>query len=238
MATSGTYTVTYTANELVKAALRKIGAIDTGETVGSQPMADGIEALNMILFQFRGGGNIYTPSMRMWTRERASLTLSGSISFDLQPTGGDLDIQIPEEILSVLIRNSDDTDSILESMTLEQFEAISDKTAEGTPTRYYYEKRLDKGVLYFDFIPETLTDTCEIVYRQPIEVITGSANEIDCEPHWRRPLVMTLAVDLFPEYYRTQVPADLVELKEQSLRLAQTFQPETTNLHFEVEIDS
>jgi hypothetical protein len=144
-------------------------------------------------------------------------------------SGGDLDIQIPIEILTAVLRHTtSNSDTPLEPLTLEQYQAIGNKSSSVTPTAYYYEKRLTEGKLYLNGQVSTAAASAykiSFVYRQPLEVIDAQADELDIETSYYRALKWALAKELSPEYGKPITP-DIRELAAESLALAQTFQPE------------
>ena len=236
MATSGVYTVTVTAATIVEGALRTLGAVQEGNSPTSSEMLDGIEALNFLILQWQGPQSPLLHGMKMWQRERVSLALDiTKNSYDLMPSGGDSDMQIPVEIIAAKLQNSDDVDVVLSPMTIAEYESIGTKSASQTPTAYYYEKRLDKGVLYLNGKPSDATDTIELTYRQPFELINAQTDELDMEPFYYRALKYNLAVDLSPEFGET--PSTVIGLAQQSLEIAQSFYPETTDVYFQPERD-
>ena len=228
MATSGTYDFTVTRDEIVTAALRKIGVVDAGETPTSDELSDGAEDLNIMVKGWMAPNNFIAKGLKLWQRARASLTLSASISFDLKPSGGDCDIQIPVAIISAVLRDSDDNDTVLEPMSFEQYEALGNKTDTGTPSRYYYERSLSTGTLYLDVIPDDTTDTIEFVYLQVLEDFDSSTDNPDFPQEWYEPLVYNLALRLAPDY-GVEPSQSVVSMAQVSLANAQTFAPENAD---------
>lgn len=76
MATSSVYTIRVTASDLIKGALRAIGAKATGETPSGAENKEAIEALNYLIKQWEGPPNYFHPGNRMWQRKSGLLTLT------------------------------------------------------------------------------------------------------------------------------------------------------------------
>jgi len=232
MATSGEYTITVTAQDLIKSAMRIIGVVASGEAPDADELKDARQALNFIILQLKGPPNYVKPGQMMWTRERTDLTLTAKAVFDLKPSGGDCDIQVPVEIITATRKDTDGNETPLTPITLEQYESLSRKNSTGTPGKFYYEKRTDVGKLYLDYIPSDITDVIDIVYRQPLELLTSNTDDFDIEDFWYRALKWNLAVEIAPEYGVT--PSQLVLAKAaESLSIANTFYPENVNICFE-----
>ena len=118
-------------------------------------------------------------------------------------------------------------------MLLAEYEAIGNKTETGTPTKYHYEKRTDKGVLYLNRIPSDTTDTIQLVYRQPLEVIGDSAKEIDIEEYLYSYLIWKGAIDMWSEFHEGDPPSHFGNNAKEALAIAQTFHPEEVDKYFQ-----
>ena len=236
MATSGVYVITKTASELITSSLLVLGVIDPIEASSANEIVVGIDALNMLLLQLKSPVNKLHSGDQLWQRETATLTLTSKMIYDLKPTGGDLDIQVPVQVTSVLRRDTDSLDIALDTMSYGDYINITDKTQESVPSLYYYEKRIDTGKLYLNTIPEDTTDTLFITYRQPFEQIVNTTDEIDVEDYMLRMLKYKLAIDLAP-VFRSPVTQELLFLAQESTTLAQTFQPVESDVFFQPGLD-
>jgi len=246
MAGSGTGTVvttptsdtdiTYTGTNIIKAALRCLGVVAPGETPEPSEITDALEALNMILKQWQGPPSYFLQGLKVWANERASLTLTAANSFTFHSAGGaDLAIDPPEEILFAYRRNTDNIDSTLSKMLLSEYEAISNKSAVGTPTKYYYEKELTQGVFFLNYVPADITDTIEITYRRPLEKFSAGSDSFDLPQHWFRAVKWNLALEVGGEYGKDI--SQVLPLAKESLTIAQSFYPETSVDYFQPGLD-
>jgi hypothetical protein len=169
----------------------------------------------------------------MWQRERASLTLvADQGSYDLKPTGGDLDIQIPTHIIAASLRNASNQDTPMRRMTLEEYESIGDKTADGDPGAFYYERRTDTGKLYLDFQPSDTTKSIRIIYLQPIEDIDSAANDLDFPVEYHLPIAHQLGIHVAPKF-GIPLTQDHYTQAQASAQLVQTFEPQRSTVFFE-----
>jgi hypothetical protein len=193
MATSSTYTITVTAHDLFSAVLEELGILGPGASAKAADITTVKQRANFWLIQQNGRPNAIRPGEMMWTRESAELTLStSSASYDLKPSDGDLDIQIPSAIHSVLYRDDDDNDTTLKWMSWDRYQAIYDKDGTGTPQKYHYQRRDDTGKLYLDVVPDT-ANSLIINYQQPLEIISATANNFDIDPSWYLALLYNVA---------------------------------------------
>ena len=240
MATSSTYTETRTALQLITDSyLEAGGLIDFDDDLSNSPelLTKGIRWLNDIIYQIKGPASGAAKSMKMWQRESTSLTLrTNQYSYTFSPSSTDAAIQVPEEILTVNMRVTATTsDTPMKPMLLEEYQAITDKTETGTATKYYYEKRTTTGTFYINKAPTAAiasANTIEIVYRQPIEIITASTNEMDVPNYWYRALKFMLALDIATAFSVDQNDWDRVNhLFKQSIVLANIFDPEFIRIY-------
>jgi hypothetical protein len=233
MAASGVYVITKTGTEVFTEILQLIGKLGIG-TVAAPEDLDIVKARgNEWLLQLNGPSNELRSGEMMWTRESATLPLStSSAEYDLKPTGGDLDIQVPSEIISISYRDSNGTDTPLESMTFREYGAIYDKSADGQPSRYYYEKRLSEGKLILDYVP-SIADSLIIRYKQPLELIDSYVNEFDIDPAWHRAFLYNVAIDVCP-FFDINVDdpkfKTVVTLGAQALTVVNSFSPNSDKL--------
>jgi len=98
----------------------------------------------------------------------------------------------PLTILAAEMRNSSGIDVPMLPMTLQEYEALSSKAANGTPQRYYYEDTLTDGTIYLDAAPTDITQIIRIVYLSPIEDFDASSDTPDYDQNWYLPLVLGL----------------------------------------------
>ena len=88
-----------TAQELIKAALRAVGAIPTGETPTASELADGLEALQIMLRSWAAEGLL----IYAYTEDTHTLT-AGDGEYSIG-SGGDIDTTRPERIESAYIKS-------------------------------------------------------------------------------------------------------------------------------------
>ena len=78
MTTSGVYSFTQNRDQLIKAALRKVGAISAGETPGYQTILDASDQLNMLMKSLMATG------LHVWTETEAILFMApGQVAYTL-----------------------------------------------------------------------------------------------------------------------------------------------------------
>ena len=138
----------------------------------------------------------------------------------------------PETILTAVLRDSDNTDVPLSFMTLQQYQAIPDKTADSDPIAIFYEEQLVNGVLYTDIEPDDVTKQIYCVFLSAIEDFDVLTDTPDYPQAWFRPLKYQLGIDIAPEFGRPIAP-DLKLLRDESLVMARQLYAEENRMHFE-----
>jgi len=224
---------TITGNELIKASLRVLGVHDIHTTPTDDEMQNALDAFIWMLEQLAGPPDRTDIGIKPWIQAIATLTLSAKASFDIKASGGDLDLEVPEGIITATRRDTDSNDNILIPMTLEDYNAISNKGQTGTPGRYYYEREKDNGLFKLDYIPSDTTDTVILNYRRRIESPTLAGN-LDMPEVSYRMLKYNLAIDLAPEYGK-EPSSVLMGLALQSRRKLSRHYPEisSTEMYFQ-----
>lgn len=104
MATSGSYDFSVTRDDVIKASLRLIGVIASGETPTADEIKDSSQALNIMLKSWQAS------NIGLWLNKYAKLYLEyGSGEYLLGPTGDHYALETEEETLAVAGASGDAT---------------------------------------------------------------------------------------------------------------------------------
>jgi len=237
MTTSNSADYSVSGGDIVNAAYRIVYNTSSEYTLEAFELADGLQALNLLVKNLMGPPNFLAKGMKRWQRLTASLTLAVKMDYDLKSSGGDLAIKTPVKILAV---NYKDTSTGIETpmvpMTIDEQFSIANKAATGIPTRYAYERQLDTGKFRLDVIPSAAivaaVDTLTIAYLVPLEDFDSSANTPYFPQEWYRPLKWLLAQEWSPEAGK-KLPKEVAALAAQSLEAASAMDPEDSDMYFE-----
>lgn len=131
-----------TANTLIKAALRSIGAIATGETPTADELADGLEALKFMLRHWSDN------NVRLWFISQDTVTLNSSEYYTIG-SGGTVNTVRPETIKGGFIRDSSGVDSPLHIADEARYRGLILKSLSGTAEFVWYNPEYPLGKLYF-----------------------------------------------------------------------------------------
>lgn len=229
MATSGSANFSTSRDELVKYALLNVGAIGEGETPSSTQYTNGAFLLNLIVKAWAADG------MPLWATNQTSFSVSESVaSYTIGNSATVSVVGRPHRLINAFIRDeTDDTDTPLEILSRQEYEGLSAKTQEGTPSQIYYDPRggsTTTGILYLWPVPdETAGDdlTVYVTYQRPFEDFDSSSDEPDFPPEWFMPLLWELSWALAPSYG--------VSIQERNLWRTEAMMLKKAALDFDVE---
>lgn len=140
----------------------------------------------------------------------------------------------PLEIITAVLRDTDGNDTPLTALSLPQYEyGVPKKNQDATPVSFYYKPTLDNGTLFLDAEPTDVTDVIRFVYRSPFEDFDAAGDNPDFDQHWIRPLIYGLAVEALPRFGMEARAPYFVGLRDEALRIARNFNPETCEMYFQ-----
>ena len=242
MATSGTTTFSVSVQTVVEDALQNIGVLGIGSTLKAEDSELAIRKLNMLVKQWVGQAD-FAPGLKMWTRKRAYLTLVAATSAYEVPgdaaldEDGVTDMRRPFEIVSASLRDTDGKDQPIDhTMTVQEYEQIGEKSATGTPARFYFEPRRTTSRIFLDCVPDDVTKTIRLVYLSYIEDLTDLSEDVDLPAEWFRPASAQLSIDLCSAYGKPVSP-ELKMMRDESLAIARNAYPEKSTAGFYSEPD-
>lgn len=153
MATSGTYTSSRNRDQIIKRAARIVGAIEAGETMGSEELNDFAEALNAMVKAWQTQG---TP---IWTTREGVLFLqTDQVQYEVGSTGAD---HATESFTRTTL--AADAASGATSFTI--------TSATGFATTQYLGIELDDGSMQWTTVSVLASTTVT-----PTAVLTGAAS--------------------------------------------------------------
>jgi hypothetical protein len=144
----------------------------------------------------------------------------------------------PFEILSAQIKNSDDVYAFIDpKVLLEEYESISVRNSQGTPTALYFEAQRTNAKVYLDIQPDDTSSVMSLVYNSYIEDTTVTTDTVDFPAEWFKPLAWQLTLDIAPSYMKPVTP-EMKGARDEALRIAQRAYPEVTHAFFMTEPDA
>jgi len=198
MATSGVTTLSLTRDQLVTAAIRKLGVVAQGQTPDSEAITNGAQALNLRIAQFRKRG------LHLWKRREYSFSPTAGVASYSIGTGQALSTAYPLHIIQAY-------KTILNGTTKIPMEVISDWNYNrlpsgintGAPIQLTYQPKVAQGTIKLWPTPDAASSantTITVIYFAPVEVFTTGVETLDMPEEWYLPVVYYTALDLAPEW--------------------------------------
>jgi len=186
-----------TAQELIKAALRALGVIATGETPSAAELEDGLEALNMMLANWSDERLM----VHAITEDSHALT-SGTASYTIG-SGADIDTKRPVKIEDAFIRESN-LDTPVTIVGQKEYNSVALKSDTGTPTMLYYNPGWTTGTIYLAPTPGSgltlyLYSFKAHAAKGGTDLLTTLTSTVSFPPSYHAAIKWNLAVDLAPE---------------------------------------
>jgi len=182
--------VSETAQTLIKAALRVIGAYAPGETPTTDELADGLECLKLMLRHWSDN------NMRIYYTKQDTKVLTGASSYTIG-SGGDINTVRPASIRGAYVKDSAGIDSILNIIDEAKYRRFQLKTLSGTPEYLWYSPEYPKGKIY---IYTLSTGTLYLDSLKPLTEPALITSTVEFPPGYDEAIKFNLAVRLAPEY--------------------------------------
>lgn len=196
MTTSGIYTVQYTRNELIEAALRKLGVLADGQTPSATNYTNGTIALNSATAELRA---LKVP---LWARATYSFTPVATTQTYQIGTGKTLDTVFPLHILQAFRQDNSNTTRIpLEVVSNYNFNMYPINSG-GMPIQLTYQPFVNYGEIKLWPVPDAsaTSSTITIVYQKPFQYFVNSTDTMDFPEEYYNAIIYKLAVLLAPEW--------------------------------------
>jgi len=204
-----------TVGGIIKSAMRKIGVLEAGEPL---PAHEGDDALDTFRQMVEAWAletltvPVVNVVIKTMTVESNAYTI-GIYDGVLPIPDTHIETARPEQILTAFIRDTQQTDYYLESMTDTIYATISRKVNQSRPGRYYLREGWPSSTILFDSIPY-INESLHLEVIQPLSGMLPALNlteEINLPPGYERTLVNNLCIDLAPEYGK-QVPQSVAAM--------------------------
>jgi hypothetical protein len=206
---SSTYTVT--RDQIITAALRKLGILEIGDTPDSNTIANATMSLNLLIKQ------LSTEGLKLWkiselivplTTNQTSYILGGttsSLMYDsLNPTVAITDK--PLKVIQGFYRNLQTTpyiDTPVLLVSKQEYNILGSKFSTGTANTIFYDVRLLNGILYVYLTPDANASAnieLHLVAQMPLNDLNSSTDIPDFPNEWMNCLIWNLADQLALEY--------------------------------------
>jgi hypothetical protein len=194
-----------TAQDLISAALKRIGVLAAGETPQAEESADGLLRLNALIDSWANERlTVYTITRTTWT------IVSGTAAYTLGLAGT---VAVARPIYVSRIGYVDttptpDLERQIDQLSQEQYQAIGEKAQTGEfPRAVYYNPTYPLGTITYWPTPTSSALLGVIYAPAPVTTLATLATSISLPNGYERALTANLAIELAPEYGRPLDPA-------------------------------
>lgn len=198
MAVSNSVDFNLTAVDLITEARRKIGIHETEEPLSDAEKTAGLTQLNAMLKSWQVGG----VSFSQYTE--GSITLTQSDKDLVFGSGGDF-TTVPFDIIDVRLTRSS-TDRPMIEMSREEYYAIPNKTSEGPPSQWFYDRQRNGGTMYIWPAPDATAGTLKFTYVRKIYDMDANADDLDLPQEWYEAVIYGLADRMAENYGLINTP--------------------------------
>lgn len=106
----------------------------------------------------------------------------------------------PLRIMEAFIRNSQNSDTTLLTISRQEYNILGNKGTTGIPNQYYYDDQLVNGNLYVYNVPQDSTRTIHATIQRMFYDMTTGTDNFDFPQEWFQALKWGLAAELLAEY--------------------------------------
>lgn len=191
MASSGIYTYTYTRDQIINAALRKLAVLSEGTPANSVQLTTGAEALNLLTLQLQVLG------MPLWARKTVVIPMIAGVS--------SYTLTAPRSIKVVQAYRNDTANPTNVSIEIRpdyDFNLLPE-TSRGIPVAISHQPLVPLSVIKVWPTPDITIPagtTLSVVYYSELAIFNANTDTPDFPQEWYLTLVYQLAHILSTEY--------------------------------------
>lgn len=199
------------AGTIIKAALRRFRGYDPEETttITATQYANALETMNFLMSAWQAFG------LQVWCIKETSKALTVSDGTYTIGSGGDISVNLPQEIVSARLRDSTNStypiDTPIDLINRETWYNIPSKSATGKPNMLYFDQSMTGpnsgatqiGTIQLWPLPDADTAahcTLYLLYQRPLLDFNATTDLIDMPQYWFNALRLQLALAISPEY--------------------------------------
>jgi len=198
MSTSGVTIYQLTRNQLIEAAISKLGVLARGQTPDTEDYTKGALSLNALVAYLRAKG------LPLWSRQEYTLTLSADVSSYTFGDGEEVDTAYPLKMLEAYSVPVSGTSRIpVEIISNSNYNMLPTGSTGGQPIKLTYQPKVNKGVVKVWPTPSSdvvTAYTLLLVYQEPFSYFTSASHTMDFPEEWYLPIIYKLATLLAPEW--------------------------------------
>lgn len=210
MAVSNSTDFKSTGVQIAEDALSKLGVLAEEEALPNYQLERILRTLTMMLKTWQADG------LSGWLHTEGTLTLVDSDKDYVFGSGGSF-TTIPFDIKQIRISHDGGSELEMTPLSRAAYYRLPNRTTEGYPTQYFYDRQRDSGTLYLWPVPDDSDYDLTFTYRRRIMDMDAGADNFDLPPEWEEAIVWNLAERLINVYSMAGTPAAM-EVKAQAAR--------------------
>lgn len=195
---SGSTDFSVTRDDIIKRALRLVGALAQGETPTTDQVTEAAFALNGLVKAWQADG------MPLWAIKTTNIPLAAGTSVYEIGVGKTVNVAKPLKVIQAWNHNTtSNIDIPIRIITRQEYNILGNKTSSGNPIQVFYDPQTSSGFLSVFPVPSTVeqsANTISIVYQRPFEDFDVSTDIPDFPQEWYDAVTYGLACRLAPEY--------------------------------------
>lgn len=213
-----------TALDLIGDALIDLGAVDPSEAITADEGAHGLRRLNAMLSSWSNE----RLACHQILQENFTLT-SGTGSYTIG-SAATFNTARPLDILGGFIRHSS-IDYPLRVLTREEYDRITNKTAQYLPEYIFYSPSVANGVIYLHGVPDAAY-TLYIDSTKQLQSFPLLTTTVVLPEGYARALIANLSIELAPAYNR-KVPDAVLAIARESKAAVKRLNSRTPKLRLD-----
>lgn len=198
MTTSSSTDFSVSRDDIIKRALRLIGALAQGETPTANQTSEAAAALNGLVKAWQADG------MPLWAIKSYDVPLTAGVKDYSIGLGKTVNIPKPLKVIQAYNHNNNtNIDIPIRIITKQEYNILGNKVSSGNPIQVYYEPLNDYGVLHVFPVPSTVEQAANVItihYQRPFEDFDAGTDTPDFPQEWYDAITYGLATRLAPEY--------------------------------------
>lgn len=199
-----------TVRTLIRASLRKIGVLATGQTPTHSEEQDAFDDLKRMLEVWS------TKQIYVYASAEDNFALVAGTSSYTMGTAGTASATRAKKIHNAFVRDSGNYDYPVEIISENKYNAIPDKTTRGRPYWLFYDPKYPLGYIYLYPTPDS-ADTAYIESLQLLAALPLVTTTVSLPGEYEEAIVSNLAIRLHTEYPDVPVSPALVAMANASL---------------------
>lgn len=234
MTTSGSTLFELNRNQLIEAAMRKLGVLAKGQTPDTEDYTNGTIALNAVVAELQ------TIGMPLWARVQYTFPLVAAQAVYTIGVGQTLNTPFPLKLQQAVLTDTSSKSTLdMEIISIYEYNSLSPLNSSGEPVQIVYQPQINFGTLTVWPTPDANTainKTILLVYQRPFDDFIASTDTPYFPKEWTQTLIYKLAETLASEY---GLPLGdqgmIVQMAKQHMDMALSFGTDETSIFFQAD---